>query len=123
MAEAQRVLVWLRSNYQGCEICDDCLAEVTGIERRAVSTIAKTLVDLFPNEFTRRKTSCLECNSSREKWVTLYKQDAPLQPDALSSIKRNAEQYLRESKKAAKALGRLSESLGVLKALGIHKQT
>lgn len=41
--------------------------------------------------------------------------------DALSTIKANAEAYVKESDRASKSLAKLSESLGVLRALKIYK--
>lgn len=43
--------------------------------------------------------------------------------DALTEIKANAEAYAAESKKAAGSLNKLSESLKVLRALTIYKET
>jgi len=42
--------------------------------------------------------------------------------DALAAIKANAEGYLTESEKASESLKKLSESLGVLRALKIYKE-
>ena len=41
--------------------------------------------------------------------------------DALSSIKSNAESYIQESAAASQSLSKLSESLGVLRALKVYK--
>ncbi len=43
--------------------------------------------------------------------------------DALSEIKKHSEQYIEESKQASETLNKLSESLGVLQALNIYKET
>jgi hypothetical protein len=113
MTDAQKVLYRLKNNYYEYVWCDDCLAQVTGIERREVSAIARTIVGLFPNEFSRSKTVCRGC-TAKMKWVTSYNHDAQVQCDALSLIKQNAERYLKEAKKAGKALNRLSECLSAL---------
>lgn len=42
--------------------------------------------------------------------------------NALAAIKANAESYLAESDKASESLKKLSESLGVLRALKIYKE-
>ena len=41
--------------------------------------------------------------------------------NALRDIKTNAETYVKESAKASKSLGKLSESLSVLRALKVYK--
>ena len=41
--------------------------------------------------------------------------------NALSSIKVNAEEYIKESEAASQSLSKLSDSLGVLRALKVYK--
>lgn len=43
--------------------------------------------------------------------------------DALSEIKKHSEQYIGESKQASKTLEKLAESLSVLRALKLYKET
>ena len=42
--------------------------------------------------------------------------------DALADLKKHAERYTSESKKASKSLERLTNSLGVLRALRLYKE-
>lgn len=43
--------------------------------------------------------------------------------NALADVKQNAEQYIEESNTASKSLKKLGQSLKVLKALRVYKQT
>lgn len=43
--------------------------------------------------------------------------------NALAEIKKNAEQYVRESEKASESLTKLSQSLGVLRALRLYEES
>lgn len=76
-------------------------------------------------EFFQRGRICLECG---HKFVSVEVEWAFLEElvelrDALGPIKGNAESYIMESASASSSLAKLSESLGVLRALKIYKGT
>jgi hypothetical protein len=50
-------------------ICDDCVEKSTGVDRQEIKTIAATLA-LFPNEFHRTSTICVNKCSNRDKRAT-----------------------------------------------------
>ena len=69
----------------------------------------------------------LVCQHCQHEWLSAEVPEAFLDElvqlrNALRDIKTNAEQYTKESSKAAKSLGKLSESLSVLRALSIYKE-
>jgi hypothetical protein len=73
--------------------------------------------------FFQRGRECLSCD---HRFVTgevdlEFLDELRELRDALSAIKANAEVYLKESTAASKSLSKLSESLGVLRALKIYK--
>ena len=49
--------------------CDDCLEKGTTVDRHEVNTIAWTLA-LFPHEFKRTSTACIQKCSRRDKMAT-----------------------------------------------------
>jgi len=49
--------------------CDDCVEKSTGVDRHEVNTIAITLA-LFPDEFSRMLTACVNKCSDRSKRST-----------------------------------------------------
>lgn len=72
----------------------------------------------------RRGRECLTCykrfvtSEVNEKYIN----ELVELRDALYDIKKHSEQYIGESKQASMTLEKLSESLGVLKALKIYKE-
>jgi phosphoketolase len=67
---------------------------------------------------------CKKCGS---KWLTAELPEKFLDElvelrDALKEIKQNAESYMKESKKAATSLEKLSASLSVLRALKAYRE-
>jgi len=74
-------------------------------------------------QFFRRGLICFECG---ESWLTAELPEPFLDElvelrEALKDIKLNAEVYVKESKKAASTLKKLSSSLSVLRALDSYK--
>ena len=72
----------------------------------------------------QRARECLSCN---ETWLTVELNEGYLDElvelrNALANVKRHAEEYVEESSQAADALGKLSASLGVLRALAIYER-
>lgn len=68
----------------------------------------------------------LVCQSCSLEWLSAEVPEKFLDElvelrNALRDIKLNAEVYIKESAKASKSLGRLSESLSVLRALKVYK--
>ena len=75
--------------------------------------------------FFQRGRECLSCGDdfvSAEVNLDFLEELVELR-DALSAIKNNAEAYAKESAAASASLSKLSESLGVLRALKIYKKT
>jgi hypothetical protein len=76
-------------------------------------------------QFFQRGRKCLECGHkfvSAEVNLGFLEELVELR-HALSSIKANAERYVKESAAASSSLAELSASLGVLRALKIYKDT
>jgi hypothetical protein len=76
-------------------------------------------------QWFRRGRKCLLC---RKTFLTAEVEEDFLDElvelrTALAQIKTNAESYVRESSAASEALGRLTKSLNVLKALKLYKDT
>jgi hypothetical protein len=76
-------------------------------------------------QWFRRALICKKCNHT---WLTAEIEESFLDElvqlrEALGDIKKHAQAYERESKKASASLTKLSESLGVLKALDIYSGT
>ena len=74
--------------------------------------------------FFQRGRECLTCY---ETFLTaevdlVFLEELVELRNALKSIKSNAERYVKESAAASKSLGKLGDSLGVLRALKIYKQ-
>jgi hypothetical protein len=73
--------------------------------------------------FFQRGRECLACGNefvSAEVDLGFLEELTDLR-DALSTIKSNAEAYVKESAAASVSLSKLSQSLGVLRALKIYK--
>lgn len=73
--------------------------------------------------FFQRGRECLECGHSfvsGEANLGFLQELVELR-DALREIKANAEAYLKESSAASSSLTKLSDSLGVLRALNLYK--
>lgn len=71
----------------------------------------------------QRGRRCLECSHeflTGEADMQFLDELVELR-DALADLKKHAEQYTAESKKASKSLEQLSKSLGVLRALRLYK--
>ncbi|WP_137895044.1 hypothetical protein [Ramlibacter sp. 2FC] len=74
-------------------------------------------------QFFQRGRECLSCGHefvSAEVDLQFLEELVELR-DALSEIKGNAEAYVKESAAASVSLEKLSESLGVLRALKVYK--
>jgi hypothetical protein len=74
-------------------------------------------------QFFQRGRECLSCGYefvSAEVDLEFLEELVELR-DALSAIKSNAEKYMNESSAASVSLAKLSESLGVLRALKVYK--
>ncbi|MEK6707579.1 MAG: hypothetical protein AABY81_02035 [Pseudomonadota bacterium] len=74
-------------------------------------------------QFFQRGRECLSCGHefvSAEVDHEFLEELVELR-DALSAIKTNAEMYVKESAAASTSLTKLSESLGVLRALKVYK--
>jgi hypothetical protein len=74
-------------------------------------------------QFFQRGRECLSCGHefvSAEVDLAFLQELVELR-DALSSIKANAESYVKESAAASVSLSKLGESLGVLRALKVYK--
>ena len=74
--------------------------------------------------FFQRGRECLSCGHefvSAEVDLNFLEELVELR-EALSSIKHNAEAYSKESAAASSSLAKLSESLGVLRALKLYKK-
>lgn len=74
-------------------------------------------------QFFQRGRECLSCGHefvSAEVDLAFLQELVELR-DALSAIKANAEAYVKESAAASTSLSKLSESLGVLRALKVYK--
>jgi len=73
----------------------------------------------------RRGRQCLTCyncfvtSEVNEKFIN----ELVELRDALSEIKKHSEQYIEESKQTSTTLEKLTESLGVLQALKLYKET
>lgn len=66
------------------------------------------------------------CQSCGHEWLSAEVPEEFLDElvelrNALREIKENAEEYVKESDRASKSLGKLSESLKVLRALKVYK--
>lgn len=73
--------------------------------------------------FFQRGRKCLSCGHefvSAEVDLNFLEELVELR-EALGSIKANAEAYTRESAAASTSLAKLSEALGVLRALNLYK--
>jgi hypothetical protein len=72
----------------------------------------------------RRGRECLKCGHEfvTAEWNEDYVEELVELRDALSDIKRHAENYLAESDRAEGSLRKLSESLSVLRALDLYRQ-
>lgn len=73
--------------------------------------------------FFQRGRECLSCGHefvSAEVELGFLEELVELR-DALSAIKSNAETYMNESAAASASLAKLSDSLGVLRALKVYK--
>ncbi len=74
-------------------------------------------------QFFQRGRECLSCGHefvSAEVDLGFLEELVELR-NALSAIKANAEAYVKESAAASESLSKLSESLGVLRALKVYK--
>lgn len=75
-------------------------------------------------QFFQRGRECLSCGHefvSAEVDLAFLEELIELR-NALSSIKGNAEAYVKESSAASESLAKLSESLEVLRALKVYKR-
>lgn len=75
-------------------------------------------------QFFRRGLVCQHCH---HEWLSAEVPETFLDElvelrNALREIKAHAEQYTKESNKAAKSLSKLGESLSVLRALKIYRE-
>lgn len=68
MTNPQKVYDFLKHNPRQM-FCDDCLGEKAGVDRHEVNTVASTLA-LFPVEFRRASTTCVQKCSTRDKMAT-----------------------------------------------------
>jgi hypothetical protein len=68
MTNPQKIHSFLKANPHKM-FCDDCLGKKTGVDRNEVNTVASTLA-LFPKEFRRISTACIQKCRSRDKMAT-----------------------------------------------------
>jgi hypothetical protein len=68
MTNPQKVYDFLKKNPRQM-FCDDCLEKKTGVDRHEVNTVASTLA-LFPKEFSRVSTTCVQRCSNSYKMAT-----------------------------------------------------
>jgi hypothetical protein len=68
MTNPEKVHSFLKKNPHKL-FCDDCVEKSTGVDRHEVNTIASTLA-LFPKEFSRTSTICVNKCSNRDKLST-----------------------------------------------------
>lgn len=112
-----------------CPVCDDITtckavpaAQVTG---KSGGHAQRMFYEKHPDiQFFRRGRECLSCGHeflTAEVDLDFLEELINLR-EALSSIKKNAEAYTKESAAASASLAKLSESLRLLKALKIYKQ-
>jgi hypothetical protein len=69
MNNPERVHAFLKT-HPGERFCDDCIQELTGVDRHEVNSIGRTLA-LFPKEFKREKDVCPQLCNSRPKDLTV----------------------------------------------------
>jgi hypothetical protein len=68
MTSAEQVYRFLK-NHRGDGFCDDCLENLTGIDRHDVQTITETL-SLYRHEFSRKRAVCPQHCSNLDKQIT-----------------------------------------------------
>ena len=69
MTGPERIYQFLKSHRRE-GYCDDCLENLTGVDRQEIQTITETII-LFPNEFTRKRGVCPQRCTNRDKVFTL----------------------------------------------------
>lgn len=76
-------------------------------------------------QWFRRARKCLKCGKGfiTAEVIEGFLEELVQLRNALANIKKNAEDYVQESAAASAALGRLTESLGVLRALKVYQRT